>query len=203
MPEATQKSSQKEQYHNLVTKSKKLTQQTLKELLHYNPDTGVFTWKETRGCRPQDSVAGYVNSRRGYRTIHFNGKYYRAHRLAWLYMEGYFPTNLDVDHINHSRDDNRWANLRIVSRSCNLRNSKVRKGSVSGVTGVTWNKSSGKWLAYVRHDGANLLLGFHKNLISAVIARFLGEIAAGYEACQLNSSARRWLINQNVTKIII
>lgn len=88
----------------------KLTQKRLKKLLYYNPDTGIFTWKINSRRSLKDAPAGNLHPS-GYIRIGIDSKEYRAHRLAFLYMEGYIPEN-DVDHINRVRDDNRWKNLR-------------------------------------------------------------------------------------------
>ena len=82
-----------------------LTQERLKELLHYDPETGYFTWKiSPNNAVKVGSVAG--TSMNNYIRIIIDHKAYLAHRLAFLYMEGYFPEH-EVDHINRIRDDNR------------------------------------------------------------------------------------------------
>lgn len=128
------------------SKKLKLTQDELKELLHYDPDTGVFTWKvsPTNNVKVGD-VAG-CRYPEGYIKVHFKGKPYRAHRLAFLYMTGEWPKD-QVDHINHIRDDNRWRNLRDVSHQENHRNMTRQKNNTSGVTGVYWEKAKKKWCA--------------------------------------------------------
>ena len=82
-----------------------LTQSRLKELLHYNPETGIFTWLVSKKGVKIGNIAGSVNSI-GYRYISVDRILYKASRLAWLFIEGYFPEN-DVDHINRIRDDDR------------------------------------------------------------------------------------------------
>ena len=120
-----------------------LTQERLKELLDYNPDTGVFTRRvSVQGCKAGD-IAGCLNGK-GYRRISVDSKVYVASRLAFLYMGGYLP-EYDVDHINRIRDDNKWSNLRHVSRQCNMRNGSRRSTNTSGITGVCWCKQYKKW----------------------------------------------------------
>lgn len=126
-----------------------LTQDRLKELLHYDPETGVFTWRASRGGRVSGSVAGSA-SLSGYTIIRItvgSGKPtdFRAHRLAFLYMTGSFPIG-DVDHIDRDRKNNRWSNLRACSRSQNLANSSIRSDNTSGVRGVSFDKERGKYL---------------------------------------------------------
>ena len=101
----------------------------VRELLDYNPDTGVFTWKVKRGGKAQaGTVAGYEHVT-GYWYIAIDKKYYPAHRLAWLYIHGVEPEN-DIDHINHQRSDNRISNLREATRSQNCANKVGTKGFI-------------------------------------------------------------------------
>lgn len=100
----------------------------LKKLLHYDHDTGIFTWTRYSNHRQ----AGY--NQRGYIYIQIDGKPYPAHRLAWLYMYGVWPTGM-VDHINQNRRDNRITNLREASNQLNQYNvSKYTNNT--GVKGV-------------------------------------------------------------------
>jgi hypothetical protein len=115
-----------------------LTQARLKELLDYNPDTGIFTRKVSRpGFRVGD-VAGSLTER-GYIKIGIDGKNYSAHRLAWLYVHGKSPDNC-IDHINGVRDDNRISNLRDVTSQENSSTVLARKNQAdaisAGKTGV-------------------------------------------------------------------
>ena len=111
-----------------------MTQEYLKTILRYNPSTGIFKWRKPGHGRPKNKIAGCKNNN-GYIFITHNGKKYQAHRLAFLYMDGYFPENF-VDHINRNPCDNRWDNLREVSAQCNAQNSAVRKRNNTGITGI-------------------------------------------------------------------
>jgi hypothetical protein len=118
----------------------------LRELLEYDPETGVFLWKTRTSNRVKiGSVAGTKHGK-GYVSISCDGKRYMAHRLAWLYVHGQFPEE-QIDHINGVRDDNRLCNLRCVSSAENQMNMKLDKRSSSGITGVHWHKLTGKWHA--------------------------------------------------------
>ena len=100
-----------------------LTQARLKELLHYDPETGVFTWRVDRGSAAAGSVAGGPNSKHLRWMIGINGLRRPRARLAWLYMTGQFPApGLEIDHINRDSFDDRWSNLRVATRSQNLVN---------------------------------------------------------------------------------
>ncbi len=87
----------------------KLTQQRLKTLLHYNPKTGIFTWKIFHGNTKAGNIAGTLHSN-GYIYIGIDGNKYRANRLTYLYILGYFPEH-QIYYINKIRDDNKWLNL--------------------------------------------------------------------------------------------
>ena len=111
-----------------------LSQQQVKALLHYSPDTGIFTWKKRHVSSRYDlrfnrHTAGNPIPTRpesnGYIRVRLNGRLYLTHRLAFLYMTGKWPKN-EVDHINRIRGDNRWCNLRDVTKSANQRNRKGR-----------------------------------------------------------------------------
>jgi len=128
-----------------------LTQKQLKAVLHYDPDTGVFTWtKSFAGHRQKGKQAGSLGPKYSkgnlvykQRNIKINGKIYLASRLAWLYMTGEFPTfpTNEIDHINHNPMDNSWTNLRAVNKKMNARNRSLNTNNKSGITGVFWNKN--------------------------------------------------------------
>jgi hypothetical protein len=134
-----------------------LTQQYLSEILDYNPVTGVFTWKVSRGSNKAGNRAGSSHSR-GYRVIRINGKNYKEHRLAWLYYYGYMPTK-QLDHRSGVKDDNRIDNLREASNAENQQNLGKNINNTSGFTGVTYDKRSGKWMARIKKDGKRIFLG--------------------------------------------
>ncbi len=134
-----------------------LTQARLKELLHYNPDTGVFTWLQSRSVVKKGDVAGSTYGP-GYQGIGIDGTVYLSHRLAFLYMTNVVPEH-EVDHKNNRKTDNRWENLRQATRTQNLRNVGVRACSKSGIKGVRFIKKQGKWSARIRHNKKQIWLG--------------------------------------------
>lgn len=165
-----------------------LTQKRLKKLLHYNPDTGIFVWMLDRpGLVRKGDLAGTLDSY-GYVQIGVDGKSYRAYRLAWLYMEGYWPEN-EVDHINRIRNDDRWRNLREVSHLCNSRNRNLQKNNTSGITGVYRNVARNKWCATIKIKGRAKNLGYYVEFDEAVCARLAAEQCLGWEGCHRDSSA--------------
>jgi hypothetical protein len=156
-----------------------LTQNYLKENLDYNPTTGIFNWKVSNNNRIKvHDIAGSVR-KDGYIHIRINGKDYRAHRLAYLYITGSFPLN-QVDHINHSRDDNRFSNLRLVSNQENQRNRSMRVNNKSGFTGVCWDKCANKWKAQIKANGKVKYLGSFTDLAEAIDCRKKANVEYGF-----------------------
>jgi HNH endonuclease len=137
-----------------------LTAERLRELLHYDPETGVFIRRVAVGrhgrCRA-GTVAG-----RGvgeYRGIGIERKTYTAHRLAWLWVTGKWP-ECQIDHINCDPADNRWCNLREATQSQNQANRRVRQANnTSGFNGVRRYKGSKGWHARIRIEGEEKYLG--------------------------------------------
>jgi len=111
-----------------------ITQERLHEVLHYNPANGVFTWIKNTGkgshAKPGEK-AGSIDD--GYLKISIDGKKYRGHRLAWLYMTGSWPKNA-IDHINGDGANNCWENLRDVAASVNSQN--IKKAKTDNRTGL-------------------------------------------------------------------
>ena len=120
-----------------------LTLERLREVLLYNPDDGVFTRRIRVARRSREGeVAGYVNSN-GYVCLSIDGKTYKAHRLAWMYVHGSFPAR-HIDHIDGDRTNNRIGNLRDVSRSTNMQNQRrPHESTLTGVLGVTMDRREG------------------------------------------------------------
>jgi hypothetical protein len=113
-----------------------LTQARLKELLHYDPETGVFTWLVNRGRKAKaGDRAGRITDK-GYNSIRVEGLCHFAHRLAWIYVHGEHPSGI-MDHINGVRHDNRISNLRVSDYTENAQNRrKARSSNLSGFLGV-------------------------------------------------------------------
>ena len=169
-----------------------LSQGQLKELLNYNPETGIFTWNiNVRYDVKPGAVAGCKN-KEGYTVIKIHNKSYKAHRLAFLYMEGYLPEN-QVDHIDRDRKNNKWCNLRHVSRSCNIKNSKIRADNLSGVTGVSWHKRIQKWISRISVNEKRICLGYYKSFKDAVLSRWEAEKKHNYPGCNTKSTAHLYL----------
>lgn len=163
----------------------KLTQERLKELLHYDPENGRFTWARVTyakdyllgaeaGCRRSD----------GYILIRVDGRLHRAHRLAWLYVHGEWPTG-DVDHVNGKPSDNRLANLRDVSHRTNLQNMRrPHKDGSTGYLGVSFSKQHQQYAARIRIGGAYRHLGLFSTAEGASEA-YLSAKRRHHEGCTI------------------
>lgn len=168
----------------------------VKKELIYNPDTGLFLRRKRtpedfspKGQLSAESLCGSYNTRfankpaltattNGYKVGRIRGRNFMAHVAAWAYMHGEWPDG-DIDHINGDRSDNRIENLRVVSRSENLRNKGLCARNKSGEIGIYWGKDRNKWRvelsgkkigsfdtmddAIVARDKAKIDLGFHPN----------------------------------------
>lgn len=138
----------------------------LKELFNYNINTGNFIRKISVSNKTKiGDIAGSNNH--GYIRIKIDNKLYSAHRLAWLYVYGEWPSKF-VDHINGIKDDNRISNLREATRSQNGMNRTKMTNNKSGYKGVFWDKRANKWKAQIRYNGKFKYLGYFDNIEDAV-----------------------------------
>ena len=128
-----------------------LTQDRLRELLHYDPLSGVFTHRVTRGGRAQVGTVAGSRVTSGHVQIKVDRRGYLAHRLAFLYMTGEWPA-AEVDHINRVRDDNRWDNLRPATHAQNMVNKQFPCNSTGFRGVVRFGKRFGAAI-YVGCDG--------------------------------------------------
>ncbi len=162
-----------------------LTQERVRELFDYNPETGVVVWKKKSSTRATAARigkrAGSTSAHSGYRSLCVDGKYYPEHRVIFVYMTGKMPGQ-QVDHINGVKDDNRWCNLRQATHSENQRNKKRSKKNTSGRTGVYYRKNRNTWVALIWVDRKLIGLGSYKTKREAIIARVKGEKKYGYHS---------------------
>ena len=141
-----------------------LTAARLRDVLHYEAATGIFTWVRPTGRRAKTGdIAGSAEGR-GYWAIRIDSVRYKAHRLAWLYQNGEWPRG-DIDHINGDRRDNRIANLREASRSTNIQNLRSAKShNRAGLLGVVLDlskKTDKKYTARIVYGGRQHSLGYY------------------------------------------
>lgn len=162
-----------------------ITSEIVRELLHYDPDAGVFTWRKrgrkwfrtdhsftvwnTRFAGVRAGNTGPSNGTYLSRKIGLFGRLRCEHRLAWMWMTD-DPLPPQIDHINRNPTDNRWCNLRASSYEHNSRNRSMYSNNASGVTGVKWHKPSKKWLACVDHKGKRHNLGSFTSIDEASVA---------------------------------
>lgn len=130
----------------------------LRNLLDYNPETGLFIWRRSNSnVSPAGSLAGRSINSDGYRQIVINRRFYKAHRLAWFYVHGVWPKQ--IDHINGVRTDNRLCNLRNVSSQQNAHNQRrPHRNNRSGFLGVS-KRADGRFQAEIRVSGKKRYLG--------------------------------------------
>ena len=150
-----------------------ITQKRLKELLFYSPETGLFTWKVSRGGVAPGQIAGHkmlMNSGKSYIGIRIDKVRYLAHRLAFLYMDGKFPDN-ETDHEDGDGTNNKWLNIREATALDNARNHRKQSNNTSGVTGVLWDKERGRWKAMIWEYNKPIFLGRFDDFNDAVAAR--------------------------------
>lgn len=134
-----------------------LTQDELKQYLHYDPLTGVF-------CRVNNSrgKSGSINKSE-YRVISVKNKPYYAHRLAWLYMTGEFPKGM-LDHINQIKSDNVFTNLREADKALNSKNTPVRSHSQVGYKNIGFDKRDNTYCVKIIRNGKEYYFGRSKSL---------------------------------------
>jgi hypothetical protein len=148
------------------------TREEVIALLSYDPDSGQFIWTKSRPrVRAGTRAGGLI--RLAYRAIRINGVLVMEHRLAFLIMTGRMPP--EVDHVNGTTDDNRWANLREATRAQNVWNTKKGSRNTSGIKGVCWHAQSSNWRARIMVDGRRITLGLFRSKEDAAEARRLAE----------------------------
>lgn len=133
-----------------------LTQERLRALLDYDPETGIFRWREARsGTKP--GVAGCPN-KRGYLRICIDYKLYYSHRLAWFYVHGEWPP--EIDHRDLDKKNNRIGNLRVATRFQNNANVPKKRDNTSGLKGAYFDNRRGHWAAAIKIRGRGKFLGY-------------------------------------------
>ena len=129
-----------------------LTLERAKELLQYDPDTGLITWKKSVNSRSSPGSEAGCASSIGYRRMKIDCGRYLAHRIAWLLYYGYWPIG-QIDHIDNNRSNNAINNLRDCCGSQNQQNQPIRKSNRSGIKGVSWCSTNKKWHVQARTPG--------------------------------------------------
>lgn len=158
-----------------------ITHEELVFYLDYDKDSGIFRWKNPLSSNViEGSIAGSF-TKAGYIQISIKGVIYKAHRLAWLYVNKVWP-EFQIDHKNKIRSDNRYENLRQATHVDNNRNRTKHKSNSSGFNGVCFHKKSGKWMAYIKVDRKSIHLGYFESAEFAANARKLADIKYSFDA---------------------
>jgi hypothetical protein len=145
-----------------------ITKEILHFYFHYDEKTGVFTRTKNKGKTFAGDRAGTLHSS-GYEVIRIDDKLYKSHRLAWLYVYGFLPKQ--IDHINGVKTDNRIENLRETNPSLNNQNRRnANKNSKSGFKGISWIEKSKKWRVRIMKDYKEIRLGRYEKLDDAIKA---------------------------------
>ncbi len=173
-----------------MTARSDITPELLRQLLDYDPDTGILIWKprpesyfasasaaKTWRKQTEGKQAGWASC--GYLILTIKQLHWPAHRAAFAIMEGYHPDG-EIDHINGDRMDNRWSNLRVVTMLENMRNREIPSHNKSGVMGV--DEFRGKWRATIKDTrfDRQMHLGTFKTIEEATAARKAAERVLGY-----------------------
>lgn len=163
----------------------KLTAERARELLDYDPETGILRNRITRGSVAiAGEIAGYEAL--GYIVVCLDGIQYQAHRVIWLIVHGIWPTNF-IDHRDGKKNHNTLENLREATKAQNSQNSPMRADNTSGFKGVGWHREKSKWRAYIhlggRRGGKYKHLGYYDDINEAADAyskasiKYYGEYA--------------------------
>ena len=163
------------------------TAKEVQAALDYDPATGALTWRclppsgfeshkafTVWGSKYPGKLALTAKNKNGYLTGKFKGKFLSAHRAAYACMLGRWPDDL-IDHIDGNKENNKWENLRPVTRAENNANRARMANNTSGAVGVHWDKKCDRWVSKIRGS----VIGFHKSWADAVTARKLAAALDG------------------------
>lgn len=142
----------------------------LRELLEYDPITGMFRWKQPTPRQARGWFRGN-KSVRNYRRLYIDGRHYMAHAVAWAIVTGEWPR--EIDHKDRCQGNNVWTNLRLATHAENGRNRSLGKNSTTGVRGVS--RFGGRYRATISRDGKLISLGIHDTIEAAAAVRRAAE----------------------------
>lgn len=155
------------------------------ELFRYDYETGVLYWRwRVNGRVPKTLEAGTQRNSDGYLNVQVHGRRYLVHRVVMLMCYGFYGEGLEVDHINHVRNDNRLVNLRFVTHGENQRNQSLSSKSTTGVCGVWVDKRGVKkrYCAEIKVNRIKKSLGSYDTLDEAAAARWEAELKYGFHS---------------------
>lgn len=171
-----------------------ITQKEIRRLFSYNRKTVILRWKVKSSKRVNVGDEAGCKRPDGYIQIIINKKKYLAHRIIWCGKYGYFPENM-IDHKDKIPWHNWISNLRESSNQCNIRNTGNFSNNTSGVKGVFKQNTTNKWIANIRINNKLHHLGLYKSFDDAVCARLAGEQCVGWNGCDSNSPAYKYVQN--------
>jgi len=171
-----------------MSKPKKIDVNRIREVLDYDKDTGNFYWKvRVAKCVHIGDLAGHKSSD-GYWRICLDKKLYTAHRLAWVHVNGSIPDDMQIDHVNLIKTDNRIDNLRLASSSTNQANTTHDRKAISPYRGVqVTHRKKHPWAAKIKIDGKLIHLGVFTNQEDAALAYNKAAVKHFGEFAQLNN----------------
>ncbi|BAE72763.1 HNH endonuclease family protein [Xanthomonas phage OP1] len=149
---------------------KDLTFEEVDQLLSYDAETGLLTWKVAKANHVKVGDVTGCPDRNGHLRVVLNRKIYMVHRIAWLLSKGYWP-NQQIDHIDGNTANNRLDNLRECTQAQNMQNLGKRSDNKSGIQGISWYKRYQKWRAYICVNGDIQHLGYYESIEEAAAAR--------------------------------
>lgn len=149
-----------------------ITAERLREVVTYDPTTGVFRWREKISKKVRVGAVAGNTCGDGRPYIRIEGRNYVAARLAWLYVRGTWPA-ADIDHVDGNHADNRLCNLREATRAQNMANKRRHKNCSSGVKGVEFHKLTGRWVARIRCNNVRRYIGIYDTKEEAASAYWL------------------------------
>ena len=153
------------------------------ELFRYDSETGLLIRRVTTGNnRFHAGTAAGCSSPDGYLRVRVDKVLYQVHRVCYLLAYGSLPDDMQVDHINHDRLDNRWINLREVNNTTNIKNCSLSSNSTTKINGVNLIKSTNKYRAYITVNKKQIHLGVFDNINDAIAARKQADIDYGFHA---------------------
>lgn len=140
---------------NNLASVNRLTRDDVRRDFVYNPDEGTLIWNTFSGSSTPGDTAGWLD-KYGYVRVRYRRKIYFAAQLIYLHMRGNIPDGMEIDHINRIPNDNRWDNLRLVTRSQNKRNRVLC--NKTGLTGVS-KASPNRWTSCIKLGDRRRRLG--------------------------------------------
>ena len=175
---------------------KVITYDEVRRIFDYRED-GVLIWNDPKSRSVKNGDIAGSFKKDGYCQINYKGKLYRRCRLIWLWHNGYIPENY-IDHINRNRSDDRIENLREVTQRCNLRNKENKSDNSSGVKGVYYQKSSGKWMARITIDSKDFYIGKSIDFDEIVLMRLAAEQCLDWSNCDSSSPAYKYAVKNKL-----